>query len=91
MVWVAIGDAKKEALHSWGYRRGRSPRAWKAALLALLWVIWSGRSRRAFEGVEQDFAKRQNSLVFLVCFWCSHETPTSIEDWVSFFENDVLM
>lgn len=33
--------------------------------------------------MEQDFVKLQNNFLFLVSFWCTHEIPICIEDWVA--------
>nr|XP_016514716.1 PREDICTED: uncharacterized protein LOC107831463 [Nicotiana tabacum] len=89
LEWVMSGTVK-EALLSWAHSRGkRTPRAWILAPLAIMWVIWKERNKRAFEGVGQDFVKLQSSLLFLVSFWGTYEIPTCIEDRASFIENHI--
>lgn len=58
--------------------------------LALMWILWKV-NRRAFDGIENDYARLRNSLSFLVSFLCTHEVPTCIRDRVSFVENNIIM
>ena len=89
--WV-MPSTVKEMLYSWaGFRRRRKQKAWKFAPLALMWVVWGERNRRAFEEIESPFSHLKNSLLSLIAFWCTHIAPTCIEDWASFVENHVLM
>lgn len=46
--------------------------------VALIWIIWSERNRRAFEGVEMGFGQLRSSLRSLVYFWCAHVVPGCI-------------
>ena len=55
--------------------RTRRHGTWNVIPLALMWVIWKERNRRAFEGVAQDCVELQTSLFYLVSFWCTHEAP----------------
>lgn len=89
--WV-MPSTVRDMLHSWaGFRRRRRQKAWKFSPLALMWIVWGERNRIAFEGIENNFAHLRNSLLSLIASWCTHVVPTSVDDWVSFVENHVLM
>lgn len=48
-------------------------------------------SRRAFEGIANEFLHILHSLFSLIAFWCSLQIPPCIDVCVSFIENHVLM
>lgn len=48
---------------------------------------WGYEIRRVFEGVEHNIVY---SLLFLVCFWCSHETPVCAVGWVSCLQSCLM-
>lgn len=48
-------------------------------------------SRIAFQGVESDFVHLRSSLLSPISFWCTHEVPMSIEDWISVVENHIFL
>uniref|UniRef100_A0A0V0GU85 Putative ovule protein n=1 Tax=Solanum chacoense TaxID=4108 RepID=A0A0V0GU85_SOLCH len=69
----------KELMFSWkSGRRRRRRRAWNMVQLALMWVVWRERNRRAFEGVESS--SPQSSLRSLILFWCTQKVPYCIDE-----------
>lgn len=91
MLWMLSGIVKV-ALQIWTHRRGkRSPRSWNIALLSNHVGYLEEINLTAFEGVEKDFIKFQSSVSFLVSFWCTYVVPICIDDWISLFENHILM
>lgn len=59
------------------------------APLAFTWN-YGERNRIAFEGVNNDIVHLTNSLLSLVCSWCTHEVHICIDDWVLFVENHIF-
>ena len=64
--WGAMGDAFlcKRNLLSWheSFVGKKREKAWRAALLCLMWTIWKERNRRAFDDIErndQDIVERE--------------------------------
>lgn len=59
--------------------------------LALMWVVWRERNRRASKGVESSFTPLRSSFRPLIFFWCTLKVPFCIDDGVEFEENHVLL
>lgn len=64
-------------------KRKRRLRAWNVVPLALMWVNWRERKKRAFEGVELSFSPSKSSLRSLIFFWCTQKVPSCIDNWWS--------
>lgn len=44
-------------------------KVWDVALIALVWVVWKERNRRAFEGIENDSVNlKEQSFIFSFLF-----------------------
>lgn len=52
--------------------------------LALMWIAWSEKNRRAIESVESSFFQLGSSLHSLFFFGCTQKVPSCIDDWVEF-------
>ncbi|WMV43147.1 hypothetical protein MTR67_036532 [Solanum verrucosum] len=52
----AMQKTVKELMFSWKNGRRRRRRAWNVVPLALMWVVWRERNKRAFVGVESSFS-----------------------------------
>lgn len=75
--WCQISQNKKEV--------SKCP---DVAPLAPMWVLWKGRNRRVFEGIDNYYLHLRSSLSFAVSFWCTYEVP---KDWVSFIKNHIML
>lgn len=89
---LVIPRSMKELMLSWkSGRRRKKQRAWNMVLIALMWVVWRERNRRAFEGAESSFLQLKCSLRSLVFFWYKQKVPHCIEDWVDFVEDGLFV
>lgn len=79
MVWSFLGCAKELMLNWKSGARGRRHKAWDVTPLALTWVIWKERNKRAFEGVKISFPQLRNSLWSLIVFWSICAIPVCME------------
>lgn len=82
MSWTMPRSVKELLFCCKDGRSGRKCRAWGVVLLALMWIVWRERNRRAFEG------GRNRSLVY---FWCTRVVLGCVEDLVSFVDNYVVL
>lgn len=77
LEWVML-STMKETMLSWAFRsRKKRCMEWDVVPLALMWIIWLERNRRAFDRSEKDF----------VHLSCTHRFTTCIDEWVLFVEN----
>lgn len=68
----------EEVSHSWAFRRRKRRPSMGCCPISLLLEFYGKRNMKAFEGVDIDIIKLQNSLLFLVSFWCTQHHKVSL-------------